>query len=222
MEASVAPTAAAPGEHSKATIPVKGENVQGIPPNQPHDPGGTNGTFYRQKRRAEGASAGAEAGGKVSGSSAGVTVATSSSENRGMLAPKGTVGGREAGAHIGAVAVLGPPADASVLGDPQKAFGYFRDRHAGRTALEDNKTLLGQKYARAKVRDDVFGYWGNGAMAGRDHYQQSGCGSVMVKEGTSTLLCSGLLLHFNNTTRRSTVRLPHTKRLEREVAPRPR
>ena len=87
------------------------------------------------------------------GPSAGMTVDAASSESRGIFAPKGTVGGREAGERGGAVPVIAPPTDASVLGDPQKAFGYFRDRHAGRTALEDNKTLLGQKYARAKVSD---------------------------------------------------------------------
>lgn len=129
--------------------------MQGRSPNRQHDPGGTEGAFYRQNRRAEGAYAGAEAGRETLGSSAGMTVAAAGSESRGMFAPKGTVGGREAGARGGAVAVLAPPTDASVLGDPQKAFGYFRDRHAGRTALEDNKTLLGQKYTRAKVSDHV-------------------------------------------------------------------
>lgn len=154
MEGSVAPTVAAPREHSKAITPGQAENVPGRLPNRQHDPGGPDRAFYRQSRRAEGAYGGAEAGRETLGSSAGMTVAAASSESRGMFAPKGTVGGREAGARSGgAVAVLAPPTDASVLGDPQKAFGYFRDRHAGKTALEDNKTLLGQKYTRAKVSD---------------------------------------------------------------------
>ncbi|CAM9288030.1 unnamed protein product [Laminaria digitata] len=137
-EASVAPTDLS-------------DNVHGRSPNRQHDPGGTNGTIYRQKRRGEGASAGAEAGREPLGSSAGMPVAAAGSEGRGVFAPKGTVGGREAGARGAAVAILAPPTDASVLGDPQKAFGYFRDRHAGRTALEDNKALLGQNYTRAKA-----------------------------------------------------------------------
>lgn len=155
MKGSVAPTAEAPGEHSKAITPGEGESVHGRSPNRQHDPGGTDGAFYRQRRRADGASSGAVAGREALGPSAGMTVAAASSENRGIFAPKGTVGGREAGAHGGGVPALAPPTDVSVLGDPQKAFEYFRDRHTGRTALEDNKTLLGQKYARAKVSDDV-------------------------------------------------------------------
>lgn len=67
------------------------------------------------------------------------------------LAPKETVGGRRAGTGEGIVSALAPPADASVLANPQKAFGYFRERHTGKAALEENKALLGEKYGRAKV-----------------------------------------------------------------------
>lgn len=134
------------------------------------------------------------------GSSAGMPVAAAGSEGRGMFAPKGTVGGREAGARGAAVAILAPPTDASVLGDPQKAFGYFRDRHAGRTALEDNKALLGQKYTRAKVSDDVFGHCGNtmqpwrGAVTSKTWVY----GSATLNEDTPTpffsiLVFSGIL-----------------------------
>lgn len=170
MEASATQTTAAPGEHAKATIADQGAKDTGRSSNRQHDPGENNGTFYRQKRRAEGASAAFGTGGEALGSSAGVTLSTAGdSESRRVFAPKGTVGGREAGARVGAVTGVSPPTDVSVLGDPQKAFGYFRDRHAGKTALEENKTLLGQKYARAKVSDDKFDYWGNGVMAGMGH-----------------------------------------------------
>jgi len=64
------------------------------------------------------------------------------------MAPKGTVGGR-ARSNVCGVA---HPSDTSVRADPQKAFEYFRERHPGRAALEENKKLLGEKYARAKVR----------------------------------------------------------------------
>ena len=70
-----------------------------------------------------------------------------------MTAPKGTVGRRKpvvapAEAIPSTVAV---PNNIAILGDLQKAFAYFRERHPGGTALEENKTLLGEKYARAKV-----------------------------------------------------------------------
>lgn len=72
------------------------------------------------------------------------------------MAPKGTVGGRDVGRAVGrggnAVAGVAHPSDAGVRGDPQRAFGYFRERHPGRDALEENKKLLGEKYARAKAR----------------------------------------------------------------------
>lgn len=61
------------------------------------------------------------------------------------------MGGGRRGGEGGAV--VPPPTDASILGDPQKAFAYFRERHPGKAALDENKTLLGQKYARAKVGD---------------------------------------------------------------------
>lgn len=73
------------------------------------------------------------------------------------MAPKGTVGGRDVGGRKGGgnVAGVAHPSDAGVRGDPQKAFEYFRERHPGKHALEENKKLLGQKYARAKV-DYIF------------------------------------------------------------------
>lgn len=45
------------------------------------------------------------------------------------------------------------PSDPGVRRDPQRAFDFFRERHPGRAALEENKKLLGEKYARAKVTD---------------------------------------------------------------------
>lgn len=72
-----------------------------------------------------------------------------------MITPKEIVGGRDPGVRDrtvgGGAEVIVPPAEERVLGDPQKSFEYFRNKHPGTAALEENKTLLGEKYARAKV-----------------------------------------------------------------------
>ncbi|CAM9579854.1 unnamed protein product [Choristocarpus tenellus] len=51
----------------------------------------------------------------------------------------------------GAVDGVAPPADAFLLENPQESFTYFRERHPGQPAMEENKSLLSEKYARAKV-----------------------------------------------------------------------
>lgn len=69
-----------------------------------------------------------------------------------MVAPKGTVGGRDVrGRARGSAPIVEYPSDPSVRRDPQSAFEFFRERHPGKAALEENKKLLGEKYARAKV-----------------------------------------------------------------------
>lgn len=69
------------------------------------------------------------------------------------IAPKGTVGGRDlrGRAREDSAPIVEYPSDSSVRRDPQRAFEFFRERHPGRVALEENKKLLGEKYARAKV-----------------------------------------------------------------------
>lgn len=52
--------------------------------------------------------------------------------------------------------MVAPPSDASILRDPQPAFEYFRERHPGRTALEENKALLSEKYTTAKVKATII------------------------------------------------------------------
>lgn len=74
------------------------------------------------------------------------------------MAPRGTVGGRDIRGGVN-VAGVAHPSDAGVRGDPHRAFGYFRERHPGKDALEENKKLLGEKYARAKVRHRPFHVW---------------------------------------------------------------
>lgn len=64
------------------------------------------------------------------------------------------VTGRSDASAAGKAPPVAPPADTTILGDPQSAFGYFRERHPSRTALEDNKSLLSEKYTRAKVREE--------------------------------------------------------------------
>lgn len=75
---------------------------------------------------------------------------TSSEFNGGGNRDEG--GGRGGAASSSSGSIMAPPADASILGNPQTAFSYFRERHPGNAALEENKTLLSEKYTRAKVR----------------------------------------------------------------------
>ncbi|CAM9389353.1 unnamed protein product [Ectocarpus sp. 8 AP-2014] len=123
----------------------------GLPPNRQHDPGGENASPQHHNRRSP--LPGAAAVGAATGASGGKLLANDEGAGRVVVAPKGTVGGREAsGRHRGgSVGGVERPSDGSVLGDPQRAFGYFRERHSGRVALEENKKLLGEKYARAKA-----------------------------------------------------------------------
>ncbi|CBN76877.1 conserved unknown protein [Ectocarpus siliculosus] len=123
----------------------------GLPPNRQHDPGGENASPQHHNRRSP--LPGAAAVGAATGASGGKLLANGEGAGRVVVAPKGTVGGRDAGGRHrgGSVSGVERPSDASVLGDPQRAFGYFRERHSGRVALEENKKLLGEKYARAKA-----------------------------------------------------------------------
>lgn len=66
---------------------------------------------------------------------------------------KGTENSRRSAAATAArTSLIVPvPENASIIKNPSEAFAYFREKHPGGTAMEDNKMLLGDKYARAKV-----------------------------------------------------------------------
>lgn len=134
-----------------ATAAAAGEAATGlrIPQNLQHDPGGTTTSQSLRTPPAGTASTPPSAAeGKAAANEAGAGRA---------IAPRGTVGGRDlrGRARGSAAPVVEYPSDASVRRDPQRAFGFFRERHPGRAALEENKKLLGEKYARAKVTDSV-------------------------------------------------------------------
>lgn len=74
-------------------------------------------------------------------------------EGRERAGSKGTENRRRSVAATAARTSLTVPVpeNASILENPGKAFAYFREKHPGGAALEENKILLGEKYARAKV-----------------------------------------------------------------------
>ncbi|CAM9586109.1 unnamed protein product [Scytosiphon promiscuus] len=121
----------------------------GITPDRQHDPGGKTATAQSQKTLVPLPASAAAAHSLAREASVPVSYMGAGS---GGVAPKGTVGGRDTGVRFnGNVGGVAAPSDSKVLGDPQRAFGYFRERHSGKEALEENKKLLGEKYARAKA-----------------------------------------------------------------------
>ncbi|CAM9722589.1 unnamed protein product [Ectocarpus sp. 13 AM-2016] len=138
---AAAPSSATPGATTAGRLP----------PNRQYDPGGKTASPQQHSRRSP--LPGAAAAGAAAAASGGKLLANGEGAGRVVVAPEGTVGGRDAsGRHSGgSVGGVERPSDTSVLGDPQRAFGYFRERHSGRVALEENKKLLGEKYARAKA-----------------------------------------------------------------------
>lgn len=82
-------------------------------------------------------------------------------EGQEKAATKGTESRRRSVAATTARTSLAVPVpeNTSILEDPGKAFAYFREKHPGGAALEENKMLLGEKYARAKVfTSDVYAW----------------------------------------------------------------
>eukprot|EP00752_Nemacystus_decipiens_P003255 g3012.t1 len=141
--------ATAPAAATAATTTAAGQATAGrrIPQNLRHDPGGTATTQNHGAPLAGTASTTSSAAG-------GKSAASDASAAGRVMAPRGTVGGRDLrGRDKGSRAppIVEYPSDAGVRRDPQRAFEYFRERHPGRTALEENKKLLGDKYARAKA-----------------------------------------------------------------------
>lgn len=154
-----------------------GAVARGASPERRHGPGGKAVPVRSQNvpvasPEAETATGFGGGGGKVTVNCTGA--------GSGEVAPKGTVGGRDVGARYnGKVGGVAAPSDARVLADPQRAFGYFRERHSGKDALEENKKLLGEKYARAKVcvlHDMCFDV----------------CCTLEVYHGTAQIICASL------------------------------
>lgn len=113
----------------------------------PHDPGKTGTPPHQLQNRSDGG------GGGIKSTSAVMSGGVDGRSGAERVGEAEVIARSDAHAAGEALSVV-RPTDTSILGDPQSAFGYFRERHPSRTALEENKSLLSEKYTRAKVREE--------------------------------------------------------------------
>ncbi|CAM9192770.1 unnamed protein product, partial [Sphacelaria rigidula] len=110
----------------------------------PHDPGKTGTPPHQLQNRSDGG------GGGIKSTSAVMSGGVDGRSGAERVGEAEVIARSDAHAAGEALSVV-RPTDTSILGDPQSAFGYFRERHPSRTALEENKSLLSEKYTRAKA-----------------------------------------------------------------------